>query len=69
MKKLFLVLVLMMVGAGTTFAETSIDGGKGKKHHSGFNYRKHYRKQRRVQFFDNLFDRKNCNHYRRNGWV
>ena len=59
----------MMVGAGTTFAETSFDGGKGKNHQSGFNYKKHYRKAKRVKFFNKLFNRDNCNHYRRNGWV
>jgi hypothetical protein len=35
---------------------------------SGFNYQKHYRKQRRAKFFDKLFDRNHCNHYHQRGW-
>ena len=55
--------------ATSTFAETNIDKHpKRHKQSSGFNYAKHYRKQNRVKFFDRLFDRQNCNHYRQQGW-
>jgi hypothetical protein len=70
MKKLVLLLVVTMVtlGANASVSE-SFDGGKSKKHQSGFNYKKHYRKAKRVKFFNKLFNRDNCNHYRRNGYV
>ena len=62
MKKLLVILVLALVG-NIAFAETSVDKYP-KPNNSGFNYAKHYRKQSRVKFFDRLFDRNNCNHYR-----
>ena len=65
MKKLLVILVLALVG-NIAFAETSVDKYPKypKSNNSGFNYTKHYRKQSRVKFFDRLFDRNHCNHYR-----
>ena len=54
----------------TAFSETSFDKypKRPKSSSSGFNYQKHYRKQHRAKFFDKLFDRNHCNHYRQHGW-
>jgi hypothetical protein len=69
MKKLFFTLIALFV-LTTAFSETSFDKypKRPKSSSSGFNYQKHYRKQHRAKFFDKLFDRNHCNHYRQHGW-
>ena len=68
MKKLFLLLVITLVTLGANASTESVDD-RGRKNHSGFNYKKHQRKANRARFFNRVFDRDNCNHYRRNGYV
>ena len=52
-----IVLLLVMAVSFTTMAHgvmPSRDPGKG------FNYKKHYRKQHRVIFFNRVFNRNGC---------
>lgn len=49
----------------TLKCDTSI---KRPKRFKGFNYKKHYKKSKRHQFFNKLLDRDNCNHYREHGY-
>ena len=67
MKKVLFILIALFV-VTSTFAETTDTPRPRPRHSSGFNYAKHYRKQRHHERMNRLFDRDHCNHYRKFGY-
>ena len=49
--------------------KTNISTDKRPKRNKGFNYAKHYKKNKRHNFFARLFNTDGCNHYRKYGNV